>query len=789
MGSNSGSIEGERLAGQFARLWGIGLPIPDVFDFLATHPPASPEERLEVLVEDQRQRWFRGHPLPIRVYLSAFPDISGRGDLIRVLVDRERHERRGGAGRLNETIDAPSPSVLLSETPTLAVEIESGHHLTEADHNGPTIDAPPTGSITSPPNSLRTTRTPPPEGETCDQEDLSFALDESIQLQAEAESLRAMLDTVRFTLVRRIGAGGMGVVYEAYDQQRAELVALKTMRRANPVALVRFKEEFRSLSDIAHPNLVNLYELFAVDDRWFFTMELVEGVDFVTHTLGRPRSPSARNLADIPVSVGGVEASAARSQVGTTGRSPLPFEEDRLRDGLRQLVEGVDALHQSGKLHRDIKPTNVLVTPEGRVVLLDFGLTTDLANSGQYRSPDRQIVGTLAHMSPEQAAGLIVTPASDWYSVGVMLYEVLTRRLPFDGSPQEVILAKRTQTPPSPASLVDGLPEDLVRLCMALLDRDPSRRPGGREIIAVLGGEIPDSIDLPEPIRAFPLIGRTRHLHVLDEVFSGLNRGRTESIFVFGRTGTGKTTLIRSFLDGLIARNEAVVLFGRCYERESVPYKALDSLIDSLARHLKGLPVREAQSVLPADVAFLARVFPVLQSVPAVASSRYDAPSMPDQQELRRRAFAGLRELLAKLGKHNALVLAIDDLQWGDVDSAVLLSDLLGSPQSPVLLFLGGFRSEDEELSPFLNEIRKSIADGSPRLDHRELAVEPLTQSEARELALILLGHDDSVSRAQAPRRGPGVGRQSALHRRAGQAHPRRRADRSLGNDRATRPR
>ena len=127
MGSNSGSIQDERLAGQFARLWGIGLPIPDVFDFLATHPPSSPEERLEVLVEDQRQRWFRGHPLPIRVYLSAFPEIADRGDLVRVLVDRERHERRAGAGRLNETLEAPSPSILLSDTPTLAVEIESGH--------------------------------------------------------------------------------------------------------------------------------------------------------------------------------------------------------------------------------------------------------------------------------------------------------------------------------------------------------------------------------------------------------------------------------------------------------------------------------------------------------------------------------------------------------------------------------------------------------------------------------------------------------------------------------------
>jgi serine/threonine protein kinase len=716
MDSKNLSNTDEPLTVQFAKLWETSLSTPDVFAFLASYPDVVISERLKVLLLDQHLRRQRRQLLPLRLYLSAFPEIAASGEMVRALVDHDRQERRRSTGRPDETLEAQLAD-LVSEDFTHLIDIASAHDETEADQVIPVREPTTTGVPIVKENESRSTKRPSDPRLT--EEKLSFELDEKYNLRVEAQGLQAMLNAARFTLVRRLGAGGMGVVYEAYDQKRGDLVALKTMRRVDPLALVRFKHEFRVLCDISHPNLVNLYELVAVEDRWFFTMELVEGTDFVSFVRNWPGAGSL-------------------------------FDETRLRDALRQLAEGVDSLHQAAKLHRDIKPTNVLVTTEGRVVLLDFGLTADLQSTGMHQSIDRQIVGTLAHMSPEQAAGRPITTASDCYSVGVMLFEAMTGRLPFAGSSQEIIAAKQTQVPPSPDTLVGNLPEDLVRLCNMLLGRDPARRPSAREILAQLRGADRVSIDVPELNRSLPLIGRSRHRQVLDGVFSLLNRGKTESVFVFGRTGTGKSTLIRSFLDELIEKDEAVVLFGRCYERESVPYKALDSLIDALAQYLKGLPTRATATILPQDVAFLARVFPVLQSVEAIAIARRAASEMPDQQELRRRAFAGLRELLSGLAESVPLVLAIDDLQWGDVDSALLLSDLICSPQSPVLMFIGAFRSEDSERSPFLREISKSIANEPGRLDHRELAVEPLTQSEARELALALLGRDDAVSRAQA---------------------------------------
>jgi eukaryotic-like serine/threonine-protein kinase len=730
----------ESLALQFSRLWSNELACPDVFTFLSSHPDINDDLRLDVLLIDQRERWSRRKSLPLRVYLSAFPEIAARGEMVRALVDGDRAERRRKSGVLGDTLN-PNTLDVVSETPTQPIEGDAAPDDTQVEDGGG--EAAVTVDRGLEPTGLRSTRNPSNVNAT--EENLSFDLDEAYHLQSEAATLRAMLNTVRFTLVRRLGAGGMGVVYETYDQQRGELVALKTMRRVDAGALVRFKQEFRSLSDITHPNLVNLYELFAVEDRWFFTMELVEGCNFLSYVQGSPEEASDRwNAAPT------VMARPARSPVGTSTATRMPnfhFDDKRLREALAQLALGVSALHQAGKLHRDIKPPNVLVTLEGRVVLLDFGLTADLESVGT----ERQVVGTIGHMSPEQAAGKSVSTASDWYSVGVMLFEAMTGRLPFAGTPEDVLAAKQQQAAPSPDTLVEGLPPDLVRLCVALLDRDVTKRPSGRDVIAGLSGQVPAPLDQSEPVRAFPLIGRSRHRRVLDSGLAALHRRKTVSLFVFGRTGTGKTTLVRSFLDELLEREEAVVLSGRCYERESVPYKALDSLIDSLARYLKGLPAEQAASLLPEDVGFLARAFPVLQSLEPIAAARRLSPEeMPDQQELRRRIFGGLRELLKRLAERTPLILAIDDLQWGDVDSARLLSELICSDRSPAFLFIGCFRSEDSEHNPFLLEMRRAIAKDANTLDHRELAVEELAMTEARQLSLALLGRDDAVALAQA---------------------------------------
>ena len=576
------------------------------------------------------------------------------------------------------------------------------------------------------------------------------------------------LGTKRFKIRRRLGSGGMGVVYEAHDRETDKVVALKALTRTEASHIARFKNEFRSLADVSHPNLVALYEFMADGKYWFFTMELVKGINFleyvrpgyqtqkvhesVTDTLIKP--PGYRDTAVVAAyeaetqELDSLDASFPGSSDSDDSvdhsLSNSKLDINRLYSALRQVAEGLHGLHQTGKLHRDIKPSNVLVTNEGRVVILDFGLVAEIQEMGVHDSVS--LAGTPDYMSPEQGAQSPITRASDWYSIGVMLYQALTGKLPFTGKFFEVMMSKQTVDPSEPSELVMGLPPDLNDLCVRLLNRDPEKRPKGREVLRVLGhgktGPLRMALmptRLPAPTERSSFVGREAELEELRGAFKKAAGGHTVTTLVHGSSGMGKTALVRQFLDQLQSDEpDVVVLEGRCYERETVPYKALDGVIDSLTKYLMSLPIGRAEGLMPRDVLALARLFPVMLQVDAVFDTPSQMEPVPDPLTSRRHAFGALRELLTRISERKRLVIHIDDLQWSDADSAALLEDLLRSPDSPPLLLLGSFRSEDIESKPFL----RSLLENTDGEFTHELVVGALNKAEARKLVTNRLGVD-----------------------------------------------
>ncbi len=543
----------------------------------------------------------------------------------------------------------------------------------------------------------------------------------------------------RFRILRVLGEGGMGVVYEALDEERNATVALKTLRFLTADSLARFKREFRAIQDLHHRNLVQLGELIADGDRWFFTMELVVGEDLLAYVRPGVRRLARRSETRSETMPGDASFAVAPTvpfeRAEGAVRAGRGFDEARLRRALHQLADALRVLHDAGMVHRDVKPSNVRVEPSGRLVLLDFGL---VAESEASRSSAGHIVGTPVYMAPEQAADRAVGPEADMYAFGVVLFEALTGRAPFDGSGYEVLVGKQVRDAPRATDVAAGVPPDLDALCAALLARAPSERPSASRVLELLG-RTGAAVDVAAS-RAVVFVGRAREIAELERARADVSRGAPVTVLVQGESGVGKTALVRRFSETLATGATPCVLSGRCYEREAVPYKAFDGVVDSLAQFLLRAP--DVEALLPRRLGPLVQVFPVLRRVPAIARATTAATAM-DSFELRGRAFGALRELLTRLSARYELLLTIDDVQWADADSVVLLADLLRPPDAPPLLLVATMRtSEPMALGTLtgadLEERSRELPASIPG-DVRVLRVGRLTHAEARELARTIL--------------------------------------------------
>ena len=262
-----------------------------------------------------------------------------------------------------------------------------------------------------------------------------------------------------FKLIRELGRGGMGVVFEAEEIGLGRRVALKVLPphvTLSARSIERFRREAAALGKLMHPGIVPIYRVGEVEGTHYYAMELIEGGSLgqAIEGLRAEPDPAARRL-------------------GIAGAQSYVAE---VIDVVAQAGEALAAAHAQGILHRDVKPQNLLLGRDGRVRVVDFGLAKDLDRESISRSGE--VAGTPHYMSPEQAQGRgELDGRTDVFSLGVVLYELLTLALPFDGdSAQQVLVAIMTRQPVPPRRRNDRIPRDLDSICSKALEKDPRDR-------------------------------------------------------------------------------------------------------------------------------------------------------------------------------------------------------------------------------------------------------------------------------------------------------------------------
>jgi serine/threonine-protein kinase len=259
---------------------------------------------------------------------------------------------------------------------------------------------------------------------------------------AVSDSLIDTLFDGRYRIERKLGAGGMADVYLAEDQELGRRVAIKILnsRHGNDDQFIeRFRREAKNAAALNHPNIVSIYDRGEAEDTYYIAMEFLDGRTLKELIIGRGAAP-------INVAI----------------------------EYARQILSALRFAHRHGIVHRDIKPHNVLVDGEGRVKVTDFGIaragTSQMTETGS-------IVGTAQYLSPEQAKGGEVDPRSDLYSLGVVLYELLTGKTPFDGeTPVEIAMKHLSATPKPPSKLRPDVPRELDMVVMRALAKNPDER-------------------------------------------------------------------------------------------------------------------------------------------------------------------------------------------------------------------------------------------------------------------------------------------------------------------------
>jgi serine/threonine protein kinase/tetratricopeptide (TPR) repeat protein len=491
---------------------------------------------------------------------------------------------------------------------------------------------------------------------------------------------------LHYRLLNKVGSGGMGEVYKADDTKLGRTVAVKVLPEAaneNLAAKRRFLKEAQSASALNHPNIVTIHAIEEFQGLDFIVMEYIEG-----QTL--------------------------KAMIERDGALPLT----NLLDTGTQVADALEAAHEIGLIHRDVKSANILVTPRGQAKVLDFGLAKTvrtLVDAADTEAPtlvnltdQGTVLGTAAYMSPEQTRGEVLDARSDIFSFGCVLYEAATRSLPFTGPSVLAVMHAIATTDPTPPSRVrPELPREFDLIIEKALAKEKERRYASvaeiaealRSLRATLTGQwsgvpIVYDKDLIES-RVSVFVGREPELNRLEGFLQQAVDGTGRVVFITGEPGIGKTSLSDEFLRRARTKYPALLISrGRCVEQYGtgeayLPFlDAVGGLLESPGRERLGAVMR---TYAPTWCTQLPAAF-----ASSGALERLQQETIGATKE---RMMREMGDALSMFAATAPIVLLFEDLHWADPSSVDLLRHLSQRINSQRLLIAGTFRPEDIERS------------------------------------------------------------------------------------------
>ncbi|HLF09172.1 MAG TPA: protein kinase [Dehalococcoidia bacterium] len=528
----------------------------------------------------------------------------------------------------------------------------------------------------------------------------------------------------RYTVRRFLGEGGKKKVYLAHDTRLDRDIAFALIKTEglDEAARARISREAQAMGRLGdHPHIVTIFDIGQEEGQPYLVLPLMPGGD-----------------------VGDLIEKAEKHQ--------LPLDTAiRITD---QLCQALEHAHTKGIIHRDIKPGNVWLTQDGTAKLGDFGLAVAIDRSRLTQAG--MMVGTVSYMPPEQAMGGTVEARSDLYSVGCMLYEMVTGRPPFVGDDNIAIIGQHLNTPPvSPSWHHPDLPKGLETLILRLLEKDPNRRPTSaanvRQALALLDLTVrPEPVEGPNanrtaethtdnPLYRRTFVGREAELRQLQSAFDGAMSGQGALAMVVGEPGIGKTALVDQ-LATYVSLRGGRTLVGHCYEEGSLslPYLAF---VEAMRSYVLTREPDALKSDLGTGAADVARIVSDIRDRVNV-----ELRSPGDPEDDRWRLFQSVTSFLRNASQVQPLLLVVEDLHWADRGTLDLLLHVARNLQGARLYVVGTYRDVEVDRA---HPLSSTLAELSRATSFNRIRLRGLTIDEVQRMISNIRGQEVPWARAE----------------------------------------